>query len=73
MYEKRYESCQKKLDKLTLVSDRVSLLRGIAFVIATLLKIEAGAEKSNGTVVLRYVTMMCMLDIKLDAIDELAK
>lgn len=52
MYEKRYEFCQKKIDKLTLVSDRVSLLRGIAFVIATLLKIKDGAEKSNSTVVL---------------------
>ena len=52
MYENRYEFCQKKIDKLTLVSDRVSLLRGIAFVIATLLKIKDGAEKSNSTVVL---------------------
>ena len=33
MYKKRYESCQKKLDKLAQVSDRVSLLRGITFVI----------------------------------------
>ena len=37
MYEKYYESCRKKSDKLTLASDKVSLLRGITFVMAGLL------------------------------------
>ena len=46
MYEKRYESCQKKLDKLALVSDRVSLLRGITFVIAGLLLL-VGYQQKN--------------------------
>ena len=36
MYKKYYESCQKKLDKLTLASDKVSLLRGVTFAIAGL-------------------------------------
>lgn len=36
MYKKHYESCQKKLDKLTLASDKVSLLRGVTFAIAGL-------------------------------------
>lgn len=52
MYEKRYESCQKKLDKLALVSDRVSLLRGITFVIAGLLLLFGYQQKSPALFVL---------------------
>lgn len=37
MYKEYYESCRKKLDKLTLASDKISLLRGITFAIAGLL------------------------------------
>ncbi len=36
MYGKYYESCQEKSDRLTLTSDRVSLLRGVTFIIAGL-------------------------------------
>lgn len=35
-YKNDYESCQKKLDKLTLSSDKVSLFRGATFAIAGL-------------------------------------
>jgi len=52
MYEKRYESCQKKLDKLALVSDRVSLLRGITFVIAGLLLLFGYQQKNPALFVL---------------------
>ena len=52
MYEKRYESCQKKLDKLVLVSDRVSFLRGITFVIAGLLLLFGYQQKSPALFVL---------------------
>lgn len=37
LYQKQYEDCQKKSDKLTLASDRISLLWGILFAIAGLL------------------------------------
>lgn len=46
LYEKSYESCQKKIDKLTLISDRISLLRIITFVIACLLLI-LGYQQKN--------------------------
>lgn len=37
IYEEHYETCQKKLDKLLMISDKISLLRGVIFALAGLL------------------------------------
>lgn len=54
MYKKYCESCQKKLDKLTLASDRVSLLRGIIFAIAGLLLFIGYQQKNPALLMLVF-------------------
>ncbi len=54
IYKKYYDSCQGKLDKSTLESDKVSLLRGIIFAIAGLLLFIGYQQKTPVLFVLAF-------------------